>query len=73
MADKVFITCAVTGSSPVPNHPNFPFRPEHVAAEALAAAEAGAAIMATASRLLATTAFSRLAFSKNSADFLDLI
>ncbi|MFA5966487.1 MAG: 3-keto-5-aminohexanoate cleavage protein [Sphingomonas sp.] len=45
MADKVFITCAVTGSSPVPNHPNFPFRPEHVAAEALAAAEAGAAII----------------------------
>jgi uncharacterized protein (DUF849 family) len=45
VADKVFITCAVTGSSPVPNHPNFPFRPEHVAAEALAAAEAGAAII----------------------------
>ncbi|MEG3145335.1 3-keto-5-aminohexanoate cleavage protein [Sphingomonas sp. RT2P30] len=45
MADKVFITCAVTGSSPIPNHPNFPFRPEHVAAEALAAAEAGAAII----------------------------
>lgn len=45
MADKVFVTCAVTGSSPIPNHPNFPFRPEHVAAEALAAAEAGAAII----------------------------
>ncbi|MEO7688066.1 MAG: 3-keto-5-aminohexanoate cleavage protein [Sphingomonas sp.] len=45
MADKVFITCAVTGSAPMPNHPNFPFRPEHVAAEALAAAEAGAAII----------------------------
>ncbi|CAN5326951.1 3-keto-5-aminohexanoate cleavage protein [soil metagenome] len=45
MPDKVFITCAVTGSSPIPNHPNFPFRPEHVAAEALAAAEAGAAII----------------------------
>jgi uncharacterized protein (DUF849 family) len=45
LADKVFITCAVTGSSPMPNHPNFPFRPEHVAAEALAAAEAGAAII----------------------------
>lgn len=45
MADKVFITCAVTGSSPIPRHPNFPFRPEHVAAEALAAAEAGAAII----------------------------
>lgn len=45
MADKVFITCAVTGSSPMPKHPNFPFRPEHVAAEALAAAEAGASII----------------------------
>jgi len=45
VADKVFITCAVTGSSPIPRHPNFPFRPEHVAAEALAAAEAGAAII----------------------------
>lgn len=45
MADKVFITCAVTGSSPMPNHPNFPFRPEHVAAEALAAADAGASII----------------------------
>lgn len=45
MADKVFITCAVTGSAPMPNHPNFPFRPEHVAAEALTAAEAGAAII----------------------------
>jgi len=29
----------------MPNHPNFPFRPEHVASEALAAAEAGAAII----------------------------
>ncbi len=45
MADKIFITCAVTGSSPIPNHPNFPFRPDHVASEALAAAEAGAAII----------------------------
>jgi uncharacterized protein (DUF849 family) len=45
LVDKVFITCAVTGSSPMPSHPNFPFRPEHVAAEALAAAEAGAAII----------------------------
>jgi len=45
VTDKVFITCAVTGSAPMPNHPNFPFRPEHVAAEALAAAEAGAAII----------------------------
>ena len=45
MTDKVFITCAVTGSAPMPHHPNFPFRPEHVAAEALAAADAGAAII----------------------------
>ncbi len=45
MAEKVFITCAVTGSSPMPAHPNFPFRPDHVAAEALAAAEAGASII----------------------------
>lgn len=45
MPDKVFITCAVTGSSPMPKHPNFPFRPDHVAEEALAAAEAGASII----------------------------
>ncbi len=42
---NVIITCAVTGSSPVPNHPNFPFRPDHVAQEALDAAEAGASII----------------------------
>ncbi|MFQ3896442.1 3-keto-5-aminohexanoate cleavage protein [Sphingobium sp. R-7] len=45
MAGKLFLTCAVTGSSPMPDHPNFPFRPDHVAAEALAAAQAGAAII----------------------------
>ncbi len=45
MAQKVYITCAVTGSSPMPNHPNFPFRPDHVAQEALAAAQAGASII----------------------------
>lgn len=45
MAEKVFITCAVTGSAKIPEHPNFPFKPAHVAAEALAAAEAGAAII----------------------------
>ncbi|MFC3443243.1 3-keto-5-aminohexanoate cleavage protein [Sphingobium rhizovicinum] len=39
------MTCAVTGSSPMPTHPDFPFRPDHVAAEALAAAEAGASII----------------------------
>lgn len=45
MSQKVFITCAVTGSSPMPRHPNFPFRPDHVASEALAAADAGASII----------------------------
>lgn len=45
MTRKVFITCAVTGSSPLPKHPDFPFRPDHVANEALAAAEAGASII----------------------------
>jgi uncharacterized protein (DUF849 family) len=45
MTDKVFITCAVTGSAPLPKHPNFPFRPEHVAQEALDAAAAGASII----------------------------
>ncbi|WP_241127793.1 BKACE family enzyme [Novosphingobium terrae] len=45
LAQKVYITCAVTGSSPMPNHPNFPFRPDHVAQEALAAAQAGASII----------------------------
>lgn len=42
---KTFITCAVTGSSPMPKHPNFPFKPEHVAREALDAADAGASII----------------------------
>lgn len=42
---KTFITCAITGASPMPKHPNFPFRPEHVAQEALDAAEAGASII----------------------------
>jgi len=45
MADPVFITCALTGSSPVPNHPNFPITPEHIAQEGLDAAEAGASIL----------------------------
>ena len=46
MANKVFITCAVTGTPwPMPQHPNFPFRPEHVAQEALDAAAAGASII----------------------------
>jgi uncharacterized protein (DUF849 family) len=45
VVDKVFLTCAVTGSSPVPDHENFPMRCEHVAQEALDAAEAGASII----------------------------
>ncbi len=45
MADKTFITCAVTGSAPVPDHANFPKSCEHVAEEALAAADAGASII----------------------------
>lgn len=43
---KRFITCAITGSSPIPKaHPNFPFKAEHVAQEALDAAAAGASII----------------------------
>lgn len=42
---KTFITCAITGASPMPKHPNFPFRAEHVAQEALDAADAGASII----------------------------
>ncbi len=45
LAEKVFITCAVTGSSPVPDHPDFPISCERVAQEALDAAEAGASII----------------------------
>ncbi|MGE5721867.1 MAG: 3-keto-5-aminohexanoate cleavage protein [Sphingomonadales bacterium] len=45
MADKVFITCALTGSSPVPDHPNFPITPRQIADEGLAAAEAGASLL----------------------------
>lgn len=45
MADKVFITCALTGSSPLPDHPNFPVTPEQIAEEGLAAAAAGASIL----------------------------
>jgi uncharacterized protein (DUF849 family) len=42
---KTFITCAITGASPMPKHPNFPFKPEHLAQEALDAAAAGASII----------------------------
>ena len=45
MAQKVFITCAVTGSSPLPEHDNFPITPEQIAEQGLAAAEAGASIL----------------------------
>ena len=45
MSEKVFITCAVTGSSPLPDHPNFPITPRQIADEGLAAAEAGASIL----------------------------
>ncbi|MDB5661735.1 MAG: hypothetical protein JWM38_2620 [Sphingomonas bacterium] len=45
MSDKVFITCAVTGSSPLPNHDNFPISPAQIAEQGLAAAEAGASIL----------------------------
>lgn len=45
MADKVFITCALTGSSSVPDHPNFPITPRQIADEGLAAAEAGASLL----------------------------
>ena len=45
MRDKVIITCAVTGSSPVPEHPNFPKTNEAVANAALEAGEAGASVI----------------------------
>jgi uncharacterized protein (DUF849 family) len=42
---KVIITCAVTGSSPVPDHPDFPKTNEQVANAALEAGEAGATVI----------------------------
>lgn len=45
MANKVIITCAVTGSSPVPDHPDFPKTNEQVANAALEAGEAGASVI----------------------------
>jgi uncharacterized protein (DUF849 family) len=45
MGQKTFITCAVTGSSPLPDHPNFPITPEQIAEQGLAAAAAGASIL----------------------------
>jgi len=44
--DKVIITCAITGAIHTPSmSPHLPITPEHIAREALAAAEAGAAIL----------------------------
>jgi uncharacterized protein (DUF849 family) len=43
--NKVIITCAVSGSSPVPEHPDFPKTNEQVANAALEAGEAGASII----------------------------
>jgi uncharacterized protein (DUF849 family) len=46
MADKIIITCAVTGSAPTPDkNPAVPVTPEEIADSALAAHEAGAAIV----------------------------
>ncbi len=45
MKDKIIITCAVTGSSPVPDHPDFPCTNEQVANAALEAGEAGASVI----------------------------
>lgn len=46
MARKVIITCAVTGSIHTPGmSPHLPFTPEQIAEQAIAAAEAGAAVL----------------------------
>jgi len=45
VSQKVIITCAVTGSSPVPEHPDFPKSNEAVANAALEAGEMGASII----------------------------
>ncbi|MIL09778.1 3-keto-5-aminohexanoate cleavage protein [Salmonella enterica subsp. enterica] len=46
MAGKVIITCAVTGSVHTPTmSPHLPVTPDQIAAEAIAAAEAGASIL----------------------------
>jgi uncharacterized protein (DUF849 family) len=43
---KVIISCAITGAIHTPSmSPYLPYRPEHIAEEAIAAAEAGAAIL----------------------------
>ena len=44
--EKVIITCAITGAIHTPSmSPHLPIQPEHIAREAIAAAEAGAAIL----------------------------
>jgi len=44
--DKVIITCAVTGSIHTPSmSPHLPITPDEITADAVAAAEAGAAIL----------------------------
>ncbi|WP_022729727.1 3-keto-5-aminohexanoate cleavage protein [Fodinicurvata sediminis] len=54
MPRKVIITCAVTGSVHTPSmSPNLPVTPEQIAAQAIAAAEAGAAILHLHARDLA--------------------
>src|SRR5262250_2354531 len=46
VTDKVIITCAITGAIHTPTmSPYLPITPDQVAAEAVAAAEAGAAIL----------------------------
>src|SRR6201998_2617565 len=46
VTDKVIITCAVTGAIHTPTmSPYLPITPDQIAAEAVAAAEAGAAIL----------------------------
>jgi uncharacterized protein (DUF849 family) len=45
MQERVMITCAVTGSSPLPNHPNFPKSAQEIAESGLKAAEAGASLL----------------------------
>ena len=42
---KTFITCAVTGSSPLPDHPDFPITPQQIADAGVAAIAAGASIL----------------------------
>ena len=46
MANKVIITCAVTGAIHTPTmSPHLPITPDEIAASAIGAAEAGAAIL----------------------------